>query len=86
MQATSNDNLTTRQIVPKNGYCLRCKVNGVGKKRAKYGHLICKPCGEAQAQAERKQWCVAPMHKSNYMLITSIDLLAGLNNKGGLVK
>ena len=86
MQATSNDILTPRQIVAKNGYCLRCKVNGVGKKRAKYGHLICKPCGEKQAQAERKQWCIAPMHKSNYMLITSKDLLAGLNNKGGLVK
>lgn len=80
------DNLTPRQNVAKNGYCLRCKVNGVGKKRAKYGHLICKPCGEERAKAERKQWCIAPMHKSNYMLITSKPDLQGLNNKGGLVK
>jgi hypothetical protein len=29
---------------------------------------------------------VAPMHKSNYMLITNTDDLVGLNNKGGLVK
>lgn len=29
---------------------------------------------------------VAPMHKSNYMLITQRSDLQGLNNKGGLVK
>lgn len=29
---------------------------------------------------------IAPMHKSNYTLITNRSDLAGLNNKGGLVK
>lgn len=46
----------------------------------------CLPCREQVAKQVRKGWCVAPMHKSNYMLITSKDLLAGLNNKGGLIK
>jgi hypothetical protein len=27
-----------------------------------------------------------PMHKSNYVLITDMTLLTGVNNKGGLVK
>jgi len=43
-------------------------------------------CGEAQAVDERASWCVAPMHKSNYMLITNPDDLLGINNKGGLIK
>jgi hypothetical protein len=42
------------------------------------------PCGEQQAQ--RVKHTVAPMHKSNYMLISNHEDLIGLNNKGGLVK
>ena len=47
---------------------------------------FCWDCRELNSIEARKSWCVAPMHKSNYMLITDRDLLAGLNNKGGLVK
>jgi len=43
-------------------------------------------CGELQAVKERASWCIAPMHKSNYILVTNKDDLVGLNNKGGLVK
>ena len=46
----------------------------------------CLPCGEHSAVQARKSWCVAPMHKSNYMLITNRADLLGINNKGGLVK
>lgn len=46
----------------------------------------CLSCGENQARAERKKWCIAPMHKSNYVLITDKEDLKGLNNKGGLVR
>ena len=46
----------------------------------------CWDCREQAAIEARKHWCIAPMHKSNYMLITNRDLLAGLNNKGGLVR
>lgn len=69
-----------------NARCRLCLSNGVGKKRAAYGHTICKVCAEKRAVQERLSWCVAPMHKSNYMLITSRADLIGLNNKGGLVK
>jgi hypothetical protein len=46
----------------------------------------CLPCGEQAAINARKSWCVAPMHKSNYMLFTDPSLLLGINNKGGLVR
>lgn len=46
----------------------------------------CWVCRETAAIEARKHWCVAPLHKSNYMLITNRDLLAGLNNKGGLIR
>ena len=47
---------------------------------------FCWDCREVAAINVRKSWCVAPMHKSNYLLITNRQDLAGLNNKGGLVK
>ena len=46
----------------------------------------CWDCRETAAIEARKHWCIAPMHKSNYMLITNRDLLAGLNNKGGIIR
>lgn len=65
-----------------------CRVCGdeIHPKRYALGYRVCLWCGEEQAKADRQSWCVAPMHKSNYMLITDIDDLKGLNNKGGLVK
>lgn len=65
-----------------------CVVCGddVDPRRLALGYKVCLFCGEDIARAERKSWCVAPMHKSNYMLITNLDDLAGLNNKGGIVK
>jgi predicted nucleic acid-binding Zn-ribbon protein len=50
------------------------------------GYRTCLDCGENQAIEQRKSWTVAPLHKSNYMLITTTELLHGLNNKGGLIK
>lgn len=63
--------------------CAQCGET-YSAKRANAGYHLCLWCGEEQAQAQRKHWCVAPMHKSNYMLITDSDDLRGLNNKGGL--
>jgi ribosomal protein L37AE/L43A len=48
------------------------------------GYKTCMPCGEAASKQVKRT--VAPMHKSNYMLITDLADLRGLNNKGGLVK
>lgn len=51
-------------------------------KRANAGYHLCLLCGEEHARSRR--FTIAPMHKSNYMLITNTDDLRGLNNKGGL--
>ena len=58
----------------------------VASGRWALGIRCCLTCGETQAIKARASWCVAPMHKSNYMLITNRQDLAGLNNKGGIVK
>lgn len=54
--------------------------------RALLGYRVCLSCGDVCARNERKLWTVAPMHKSNYILVTSRDDLVGLNNKGGSVR
>jgi hypothetical protein len=42
------------------------------------------PCGEKASKLVTR--CVVPMHKSNYVLLTDVSDLKGINNKGGLVK
>lgn len=65
-----------------------CRVCGEEFPLARYdlGYRVCLDCGEEQAQEKFKGYCIAPMHKSNYMLITNLADLKGLNNKGGLIK
>ena len=64
----------------------QCKLCGstYAAERLAIGSAVCMPCGNDLAT--RVVRTVAPMHKSNYMLITDRDDLVGLNNKGGLVK
>jgi hypothetical protein len=63
--------------------CLICGAE-VNHERWRIGYKTCMPCGESAAKSIRRT--IAPMHKSNYMLITDVSDLKGLNNKGGLVK
>lgn len=65
--------------------CVHCG-DDVDQRRWQLGYRVCLWCGEEAARVERSNWCIAPMHKSNYMLITNKADLTGLNNKGGLVK
>jgi hypothetical protein len=58
----------------------------IDNRRWDRGYRTCLECGEKEAQEKRKSWCVAPMHKSNYVLVTDREDLKGLNNKGGIVK
>ena len=66
-------------------FCVMCG-DDVDERRVALGYKVCLFCGEELARVERLSWCVAPMHKSNYMLITRKEDLEGLNNKGGIVK
>jgi len=63
--------------------CRECG-DAIATKRLKLGYKLCLFCGEELAR--QRKFTIAPMHKSNYMLITDRNDLIGLNNKGGLVK
>jgi hypothetical protein len=65
--------------------CTRCGETFSAARR-NAGYHLCLFCGDDAAREERKGWCIAPMHKSNYMLFTNPADLIGINNKGGLVK
>lgn len=66
-------------------FCRLCGDDSeLTQKRWVKGHKFCINCGDEIAK--QRKFCVAPMHKSNYMLITDRADLHGLNNKGGLVK
>lgn len=54
------------------------------RERAALGYSTCMRCGEALAK--QRKHTVAPMHKSNYMLITNRADLRGINNKGGFFR
>ena len=64
-------------------HCLGCgeKLTGLNVRVGR-----CDDCREDAAIEARKGWCIAPLHKSNYMLITDRTLLTGINSKGGLVR
>lgn len=53
--------------------------------RSLLGYKVCKNCGEVRAVLDRNNWCVVPMPKSNYVLVTDKTLLNNLNSshKGG---
>ena len=63
--------------------CPQCG-DAVPAARVALGRRLCLPCGEEHARQERAGWTIAPLHKSNYMLLTDKRDLHGINNKGGL--
>lgn len=58
--------------------------NDIPLARFQLGYRQCLLCGEKTAQ--KRKFTIAPMPKSNYILITDLSLLKGLNSshKGGL--
>ena len=62
------------------GTCYKCGEE-VHPHRFNLGYSTCLTCGEQEARTARMGWTVAPMHKSNYMLITNPDMLKQLNPK-----
>ena len=59
--------------------CTCCYGVRVEPPRARLGYRTCMDCGEKAAQ--KKRHTVAPMNKSNYLLITDPTLLKQLNPK-----
>ena len=60
--------------------CKQCS-DDISPKRAALGYRLCKSCGDRQARQLRMGWCIAPLNKSNYILVTNKDDLKGLNPK-----
>lgn len=74
----------TTQTTPTTPRCITCHDTDpttYPPARAAAGYNTCLPCGERQARQARNRWCVAPLNKSNYVLITDHTLLRGLNPK-----
>jgi ribosomal protein L37AE/L43A len=69
-----------------NNHSRPCIICGspVAHHRWALGYKTCMPCGESAALGVKR--CVVPMHKSNYVMVTDLSDLKGINNKGGLVK
>ena len=66
----------------KSNPCPQCG-DAVPAARVALGRRLCLPCGEEHARVERTSWCIAPLHKSNYILLTNREDLKGVNSKGG---
>jgi transcription elongation factor Elf1 len=61
--------------------CIKCNENGVGRKRAALGHLICKPCGEKESVETRKTWTVIQSYgKGCYQFVTPTTAMMDLKN------
>lgn len=61
--------------------CIKCNENGVGRKRAALGHLICKPCGEWESINVRKSWTVIQSYgKGCYQFVTPTTAMMDLKN------
>lgn len=62
--------------------CVMCG-DEINPQRYKLGYKTCLRCGESRAKQVRH--CIVPMPKSNYIVVTDLALLQGLNSshKGG---
>lgn len=60
--------------------CIHCG-DEYPTQRLNLGYRTCLPCGAAVAVAARASWCVAPLNKSNYVLVTNPAELKQLNPK-----
>jgi ribosomal protein L37AE/L43A len=60
--------------------CVECGAS-YPLRRAALGYKTCLTCGEQAAREARTGWCVAPLNKSNYVLVSNKAELRGLNPK-----
>lgn len=59
--------------------CTKCH-DEIPPKRYALGYELCMDCGEELAR--KRVRTVVPMHKSNYVLVTDLTLLAQLTRPG----
>ena len=63
--------------------CQNCG-DDINPLRSELGYRYCLSCGETRAKQVKH--CIVPMPKSNYIVVTDMALLIGLNtsHKGGV--
>jgi hypothetical protein len=63
--------------------CQHCGES-INPLRTELGYKYCLDCGETRAKQVKH--CIVPMPKSNYIVVTDMALLIGLNtsHKGGV--
>lgn len=63
-------------------FCRQCG-NAIPTRRSMLGYATCLDCGEVEARQVKH--CIVPMPKSNYIVVSDLSLLLGLNSshKGG---
>lgn len=57
--------------------CVEC-CNDIADARHALGYKTCLSCGEQEARSYKH--CIVPMPKSNYIVVTDLELLKGLNS------
>lgn len=66
--------------------CTECYGGQVNPERARAlirngSPITCIECGDKKAKAKAKLYTVVPMNKSNYQLVTNMEILKQLNPK-----
>lgn len=65
-------------------WCVSCQNEKVARGRILAGFITCLGCGEADAR--KVKHTIVPMHKSNYVVVSDLRDLKGINNKGGFYR
>jgi len=60
--------------------CIECGESFQYERKA-IGYDTCTQCGDEDARLVKHT--IVPMHKSNYVVISNLKDLEGINNKGG---
>ena len=60
--------------------CIECGESFQHERKA-IGYDTCTSCGDEDARLVKHT--IVPMHKSNYVVISNLKDLEGINNKGG---
>ena len=69
---------TTKYQLGNSLTCSECGAD-INPKRHALGYNTCLACGELLAHEVK--FCVVPMHKSNYVVVSRKSDLIGINNK-----
>ncbi len=72
--------LKNQTTMTNENYCKDCG-DAYPSARKQLGWLTCLICGELAAKLVKH--CIVPMHKSNYVPVTNLEDLKGINSKGG---